>query len=238
MRNLTGKASVNNQNILYYDRIAADYDRIMEEDNLNEIVRQKVANKFCDTVPPGLVLDFGGGTGKDLLWLTQKGYRIIFCEPSPEMRKKAIRFFKKNIPESDVLILPKEKTDFTQWKTFPPFSEKVDAILINFAVLNCINDIKSLFFSLASVMNPGGNVFALILDNRRDQMMRRSRRKTIINSVFNFSFRFSVYFGPYRQTVFIHTDKEIETATKKYFELKNKENWDSCSYSLIHLVKK
>ena len=54
----------------------------MMENDADKIVRAKVANKFCDIVKDGGVLDFGGGTGLDIQWLTNKNFAVFFCEPS------------------------------------------------------------------------------------------------------------------------------------------------------------
>ena len=43
---------ISKQNILYYDKIADSYDRILDQESLNDIVREKVERKFielCET---------------------------------------------------------------------------------------------------------------------------------------------------------------------------------------------
>ena len=47
------------QNISYYDEVAAAYNSIMEGDKSNTVVRQKVKEKFLSIVKAGSVLDFG-----------------------------------------------------------------------------------------------------------------------------------------------------------------------------------
>ena len=65
-------ATINQQNISYYNEIAADYDAILQKDVNNTAVRLKLAAKFTTLVKSGRVLDFGGGTGQDLGWLLQQ----------------------------------------------------------------------------------------------------------------------------------------------------------------------
>ena len=64
-------------NISYYNQVAGTYNAIMAEQETNNFVRDFVKTKFCDEVEDGLVLDFGGGTGLDLPWLTER-YEVIF----------------------------------------------------------------------------------------------------------------------------------------------------------------
>src|ERR1700722_678196 len=85
------------QNISYYDEIADDYDAMLQRDASNKITREKVAEKFTLLVKNGAVLDFGGGTGSDLGWLSGGNYDILFCEPSVGMRRKAILYNKSTL---------------------------------------------------------------------------------------------------------------------------------------------
>ena len=98
------KFRINAQNISYYNEIADFYDHIMEKKDSNKIVRGKVAEKFCDIVKEGNVLDFGGGTGLDLDWLTSKGYSVFFCEPSSGMREKAVNHNNNLLNHPNVLF--------------------------------------------------------------------------------------------------------------------------------------
>src|SRR5262245_11546423 len=116
------------QNFSYYDKIAFQSANILNANNSNSLTRTKVKPVFCKLVASGIVLDFGGGTGRDLEWLTGNGYKIIFCEPSVNMRERAIALNYKNVE-----VLENKASDFTMWETSSPFVEKVDAILANFA---------------------------------------------------------------------------------------------------------
>src|ERR1700730_17428602 len=148
------KILIHKQNCSFYDEIADNYDSMMDQEILNGITRQKVTDKFYNIIKSGEILDFGGGTGRDLEWLTHKGYRIIFCEPSEKMREKASELNKNNLHNADLVFVDPDRTDFTKWHKELPFSQKVDAILANFAVINCIADIELLFQNLALVLKP------------------------------------------------------------------------------------
>lgn len=224
----------NDQTISFYNAIAAHYNAMMEKDAANKIIRKMVSEKFIQIVKEGLVLDFGGGTGLDLEWLLQNNYKIIFCEPSANMKEIAIR----DHQDSSVEFLEADKTDFYTWHHELPFHSKTDAVLCNFAVINCIPDLKSLFQNLALVMKPKGSLIGLILENNFRKMMKHSWRKALASAIFKSSFKFTVHSGSLYQTVHIHTNRMIKISSAKYFEFIHKENWNEYGFSLIHLIKK
>src|SRR6185503_4690046 len=132
---------------------------------------EKVADKFCGIVKAAAVLDFGGGTGLDLDWLSNNNRTIFFCEPSIGMRERAI-YDHKNLPGDTVIFLDDFAADFRQWHLRLPFAVKVDAVLLNFAVLNCIPDIELLFQNLAMVVKPGGHIIALVLTKNFSKIVK------------------------------------------------------------------
>src|SRR5258708_6014192 len=89
---LFDKPSVIEQNTSYHNQAAGSYDQTMDKDPANKIIRQRVKEKLCSLLSSGRVLDFGGGTGLDLEWLTARSYQVLFCEPSVSMRAKAIHY--------------------------------------------------------------------------------------------------------------------------------------------------
>lgn len=229
---------INQQNILYYDKIAADYDAILHKDPANSDVRKKVAEKFTALVKTGRVLDFGGGTGQDLGWLVQHHYDIVFCEPSTAMRQIALVRSKKEFPETGIFFIDDDKTDFRNWDPVIPFEPKADAVLANFAVINCIPDIDLLFTKLAVVINPGGIILAIILNNSLTKRLQ-SNRKGTIRSFFNGNpVKIEIDNKDQRQVIYIHTMKAIKRASSGNFEFKQTERLLGSAFSLIHLVRK
>jgi SAM-dependent methyltransferase len=217
-------------NISFYNEIAGDYDAIMDKEQSNQVVRRKVAGKFLDTVAPGRVLDFGGGTGDDLGWLTDHDYQVVFCEPSAGMKELAIRRTRENPRHDRIDFLSDRSVDFADWHRNLPFSPAVDAILANFAVINCIADIDLLFKNLALVLRPGGSLIALVLRPKRREVLRSFaglRPATL-----------QVQFKEQRQTVYVHTSKSIRKASAAYFHFAGREPLYGSVFSLIHLTRK
>jgi SAM-dependent methyltransferase len=227
---------VSRQNISYYDEIAADYDAILNEDAANSATRSKVAAMFTALVKGGYVLDFGGGTGQDLGWLVQH-YRVIFCEPSAPMRKIAMERSSKELPGSDIIFFDEPKTDFRIWTANFPFEQKVDAVLANFAVFNCIPDIELLFEKLALAIKPGGIVIAVFLDNSLIKRLRSNLKGTLSSFFSGGTVSFFINYNGQRQLVYIHTFKAIKKAAADRFDIHPGQLHGS-GFRLIHLIRK
>lgn len=226
----------NRNNILYYDAIAIEYNNMLENDS-DKIVREKVAGKFCSIVKEAAVLDFGGGTGLDLGWLADSNHTVFFCEPSSGMREKAICNH-KNLLHDKVIFLDDPATDFRQWRLRLPFAVKVDAVLSNFAVLNCIPDIELLFQNLAVVVKPGGNIIALVLTKKLKKILNGSFRGIFKYFIHNGPATINVRYKKHQQTVYIYSIKEIIKASEKNFDFCSSEGLTASGFTLIHLKRK
>jgi SAM-dependent methyltransferase len=225
-------SSTNKKNIAFYNEIAANYDAILDQDCSNEIVRKRVKEKFISAVKIGWVLDFGGGTGRDINWLLDNKYKIIFCEPSKHMRQKAIDEHQNN----NITFLENYKVDFTNWNIELPFAIKADGILANFAVINCIDDIELLFKNLAKVIKPGGHFMALMLDHKYKQSWRRKLRELIRSFSSSKPSVINVNYKEHQQAVYIYSPRNIKKASAPCFDIKSRESL--FQFTLFHFVKK
>lgn len=226
------------QNISYYNEIAGQYDKILNEDAANEVVRKKVSERFCQLIPAGLVLDFGGGTGMDLPWLSAKGYDIIFCEPSSAMKEKAIHRIQSTMNEKKISILDNSRCDHTHWITTSPFPQKVDAILANFAVLNCIPDIYTLFKSWAFVMKPGAHLLALVLQSNFKKNFYLNKFASIRSLFSNKPVQMNITFSGNSQTITLYNSRQLSQASVAWFGPINYQLFSENDFALIHLIRK
>jgi len=227
--------SVIKQNISYYDEIAVQYDETLDNDHSNEIIREKVASVFNELVSSGLVLDFGGGTGKDLAWLIKKGYRVIFCEPSAKMREKAILLTHNN---SHIVFLESTATDFATWEANLPFSQNVDAILANFAVINCIPDIELLFKNLSLVIRAGGHLLMLVIKSDFKKRWRSNRRATLLSLFTAATVTTDIKFNLQRQRVYLHSIPKIKRAAGLSFHFQRSLLVKENDFVLLHFTRK
>ncbi|MHA4806581.1 class I SAM-dependent methyltransferase [Flavitalea flava] len=227
------------QNILFYNEIAEEYDSILDQETVNRQVRQKMENYFLAFVKSGWVLDFGGGTGRDLEWLVANRFKVIFCEPSAGMRKKAIHQYKYGLSSpSSVHFLEDTDADFTGWGGRLPFSRKMDAVLSNFAVINSIPDIRMLFKHLSMVMHPGGQLIALVLENeKKDTVFNRISRR-IRSLFFSKPVIMNVKYHEVRQTVYMHSLRDIRQASADCFDFVAFESLSGTTFSILHLARK
>ncbi|PWT71818.1 MAG: hypothetical protein C5B59_17130 [Bacteroidetes bacterium] len=226
------------QNISYYNEIADRYNTLMDKENSNGVIRQWVQERFNVIGTARRIMDFGGGTGMDLPWLTGKGHQIYFCEPSIAMKKQAEQLNQATLNYRNLIFLSDDQADYRQWPEHAPLPEKVDALLANFAVINCVPDTASLFRSFAAILNSQGHLFALLLDPKR-QGNGMSRWKWRLNSLIsNKPIHFQVEFDSVHQTVFVHSIKQIKKHSAPYFKFLDKETSPQGAFVLIHLTRK
>ncbi len=228
---------IRKQNIDYYDKIAVDYDGILNDSAKTELVRNKMENKLRTHVPDGIVLDFGGGTGEDLQWLLKNNYSIIFCEPSEGMRSLAILKSKK-LPDANILFLEKEQTDFESWDKILPFNEKANAVVANFAVLNCILNLEAFFKNLTLVTAPNADVFLMVLNVGLKNNLLKKPLQAFKSLMGNQPIDLQIEFDGKQQQVYLHSVKSIRKAGGGYFDFKSCEKLKAEGFSLIHLRKK
>ncbi len=220
-------STIAEKNIPYYNEIAGDYDTILDAESTNNLIRMRVKDKFTYVVKGGRVLDFGGGTGRDLEWLTSR-YQVLFCEPSAGMRRIA---FERYGEADEITFL--DSIDFTNWQNSPPFEGKVDAILSNFTVINCIADIDNLFATLASLIKPGGHFIALMLQHGYKKNPVWKMKEFIKGGetpVLNIKYK------KHEQTVFVYSPRAIKKASSKWFYLQSGENL--YEFTLFHFIKR
>lgn len=229
---------VSSRNISYYNEIALDYDAILDKDNTNKDIRSRVIEYFTTNVRSGTVLDFGGGTGKDTEWMVTDGYKIIFCEPSPAMRQVAIEKTKKEFSISAIDFLTDEFTDFRNWRATIPFNEKADAVLANFAVINCIPDIGLLLEKMLLVIKPGGDFIMLLLDYGFAKKIRSNLKGTLLSLLSGDTVNFSINYNGRQQTVYTHSVKAIKKAMAGNYTFQHCERIPGSGFTLIHLTRK
>lgn len=228
----------NDVNILYYDAIATEYDGQLNSDERNIYIRDLVSKKFVKVVNGPLVLDFGGGTGRDFGWLLSHKYQIAFCEPSQEMRRIARDRMILEYPDASIVFFDDVQADFRNWVDLFPFDQKMDAVLANFAVINCIRDIDGLFEKLGMALKQAGQVIALVLDDHFMTRLRANPGSTIRSMISGKPEEWIIHHNKYRQEVYLHSIRSIRKACKFEFELISDERLYGYGFRLIHLMRK
>lgn len=226
------------QNISYYNEVAKSYDAIMKQDEKNQIIRGLVAQKFVSLVPMGSVIDFGGGTGLDLHWLSKAGYHIYFCEPSVAMREEAIKSNITLLNNDNIIMLKSDQSDFRYWQSQHRFFQPIDGVLSNFGVINYIPDIHLLFDVMADIIKPGGHFILTMLRLDFKKRFKWHRRNAIRSLLLKKPFKMYIPFKKELQNVFVHTRAEIQIASREYFNYHEFDLLPSIDFVLIDLVRK
>lgn len=205
--------------ISFYNSVAVEYDNHMSSDSLNDHIRKKTAKYFQTVVKGKYVMDFGGGTGADLSWLTENKYEVCFCEPSEAMRNIAIKLNTTKVKSEYIQFLNDIQTDFKQWNT-NTFSKKFDALLADFCVFNSIEDITLLFSKLNILLKPGGHVIAVLLDTTFKGILKHYV-KNFIRSIVKNKYPFLVVrHSGNTHTVYLHTPNKIRQAIPRNISCK------------------
>ena len=220
--------------IAYYDNVASTYNSHMTASD--EAVRHLVQKIFLERINGGFILDFGGGTGLDFSWLLRPEYSLFFLEPSIQMRALA----KKACAGSSILpVFLEEKIDFHQWSVEQlPFQAKMQGVLANFAVLNCIPDIRCLFDQLAFVCSKQCFFLATVLNTNPKKLFKTHSFFVALKSLFNQKLISTNEFkGVYQQT-FLHTIAAYRLASSKHFKFLSWEPIPFSDFAILTLEKK
>ncbi len=208
--------------ISYYDNIASVYNSHMTKSD--DEVRKYVGKIFNENISGGNIMDFGGGTGLDLPWLLSDKYKVYFLEPSSKMRSIAEKSVSEN---ARIPFFIQENTDFNDWsENNLPLDEKINGVLANFAVLNCIPDIDRFFEKLSLICSDHCYIQATVLDTSPIKMIKTHSIRIAIKAFVNRELVTLNNYNGVTQEVHLHTIQKYKLAAKKYFKV--------ISYTAIH----
>ncbi|MBS1687762.1 MAG: class I SAM-dependent methyltransferase [Bacteroidetes bacterium] len=219
--------------ISFYDLHAAEYNSHMSASDNR--VRSTVWQCFNEYVPMGKVLDFGGGTGLDLLWLSERYEKVFFLEPSVNMRAEA---HKVALSCSNVYFV-ENNIDFNDWSYDNlPFYGKLNGVMADFAVFNCIKNIDILFEKLALVCANNSYVIALVLDASLKKLFKNYSLKFVLRSILNQQIEMANNEKGISHTTYLHALKQYASAAKKCFELINYMPVADSNFAILIFQKK
>ena len=138
----------------------------------------------------GRILEIGGGTGEDALFLARLGYRMLLTDASPSMVEHAMA--KLRPLGSDAEVVPAEDLEYLAVERNLSGKEQFDGAFSNFAPLTCVVDLEPVARGLARMLKPGalamlvlfgtvcpGEMITELLRFRWKQALRRTRRGPI-----------------------------------------------------------
>jgi SAM-dependent methyltransferase len=101
----------------------------------------------------GHILELGGGTGEDAIFLAERGYDILLTDPSPTM--VALAKAKLAPLGGRAEICAGEEMDVFASRHLETGGAMFDGAFSNFAPLNCVADLGPVVRGLARLLKPG-----------------------------------------------------------------------------------
>jgi len=176
---------------LAFDAIAPIFDTRFGEWQSVAAQRRAVRLALLRAFPKGgCVLELGGGTGEDAMWLAQRGFRLLLTDVSPAMTEVAQG---KLAPfGSHTEVVAAEDLDQFAERYLEAGGALFDGAFSNFAPLNCVEDLTPVARGLARLTKPGssavlvlfgiaspGEILVECLRGRPGQAFRRFRRDAV-----------------------------------------------------------
>jgi SAM-dependent methyltransferase len=171
-----------------FDAIAPTFDSRFGAWRSVAAQRRAVRKALLQTFPKGgRILELGGGTGEDAVFLAEQGLDLLLTDPSPEMVAQAKS---KLIPlGARAEIAAGEELEEFASNHFSAGGEFFDGAFSNFAPLNCVADLSPVARALARLLKPGapamlvlfgtlcpGEMVTEVLRGRPQLALRRCKR--------------------------------------------------------------
>jgi len=173
---------------LAFDAMATAFDLRFHAWQSVAAQRRAVRSALLRVFPQsGHILEVGGGTGEDALYLAEQGFDVFLTDPSPAMVSVAK---KKLLPYGGRVAVAagEEMAEFAGWY-LSTGGRRFDGAFSNFAPLNCVADLRSTARGLAHLLTRGapvmlvvfgtfcpGEIVTEVLRGRPQLALRRLRR--------------------------------------------------------------
>lgn len=127
--------------------------------------RAAVRRQLLDRFPPGAsLLELGGGTGEDALYLAAHGRRVHLTDGSPSMIGCAGEKVRRNAAEGMVTVerLALEELASLADRRDAAGEPRFAGCYSNFAAFNCIEDLRAPARALSRLLVPGGAALLVV----------------------------------------------------------------------------
>ncbi len=185
--------------------------------------RRAVRAALLQQFPPmGQVLEVGGGTGEDAVFLAERGFRVLLTDASPAM--VAVARQKLSALGSSARVVAGEDLELLAEDRRVAGEPLLDGAFSNFAPLNCVRDIPSVARGLASLLKPGAVAMLVLFGTCCPGEMLV---ETLRGRPQNAARRFARGAAPARLAkrnfeVFYHRASDLRRAFQPWFELEGK----------------
>ena len=205
---------MNQDSRIFYDHIAGDYDSLMSEDSIaNRITLYECMHK--ELAKHARVLDFGGGTGTDAIYLAQNNFKVSYMDNSNGMVLKAMDKVKKmNLTD---------RISFVDEDDIAHLGERHDGILANNCVLNSIEKIAAQFAQFSKLLESNGKVFFTLYDHKKLLAANKLKPKYLWAQLTNTPIVHYIQTEGTKHKTFVHRHQELLDAVEPHFELVHQE---------------
>ena len=119
--------------------------------------RRAVRRELLRCFPAGSrLLELGGGTGDDAVFLAQRGRRVVMTDGSERMVRVATDRVRASGCEQMVESFPVLIEEIGRLVDLKPSDIPFDGVFSNFAALNCVEHLAPVGRALAGLVRPGG----------------------------------------------------------------------------------
>jgi SAM-dependent methyltransferase len=220
----TAERAALSPSIQAFDAVAARFDARFGAWRSVAAQRRQVRAQLERAFPHGAgVLEIGGGTGEDALWLAARGREVLLTDGAPSMVRVAREKLRQQRgPEPRVFSA--EGIGHLAAERELVGAEPFDGAFSNFAALNCVERLDAFAAGLARLLRPGAPALLVLFGTRCPgelvvQLLRgdarAARRRRERGPV-------PARLGGREFTVWYHTSADVQRAMAPWFTLRRR----------------
>ncbi len=138
-----------------FDAVAGRFDERFGPWLSVAVQRRAVRAALAAAFPPGArLIELGGGTGEDALWLAERGRQVLMTDTSPAMVSVAAGKFAGRAG-LEAQVVAAEALQSLAAARQAAGAPRFDGAYSNFAGLNCVSDLRPAAAGLAQLLRPG-----------------------------------------------------------------------------------
>jgi ubiquinone/menaquinone biosynthesis C-methylase UbiE len=141
-----------------FDACAPEFDDRFTPWASVQAQRSAVRRAMADAFPAkSRLIEIGGGTGDDALWLARRGHRVLLTDASPAMIAAASAKCRGRV---ETALAAAE--DFVGLADRLKSEPRFDGAYSVFAALNCVRDLSGFSAGLARLLRPGASLMLVV----------------------------------------------------------------------------
>ncbi len=145
-----------------FDSVAHDFDNRFGAWLSVSAQRRAVRSALEESLPAsGRILELGGGTGEDALWLAERGFKVVLTDAAPHMVEISAQKLRP-FTGSSAMVVPAEALEASALVEPRLAQQSFDGAFSNFAALNCVDDLIPVARGLARLLREDGRLLLVV----------------------------------------------------------------------------